>query len=311
LFTREFLLQKFLKTLPENNSQKIVFEILPGENSKKIAQKLINNNFIVSQWAFLKFLQRENLDQKLLAGKFLLSKNLTIPEVVEIITQNKQEQISVLIPEGFRNDQIDARLTELNLISSGEFLRCIDQDFSEFDFLPSPGKREGFFFPDTYFVNLQNFSVCDFAQIFLKNFAKKTANVRKNSPREFFDILKMASIIEKESYDSLERPIISGVLWKRLENNVLLGADATTRYFLKNFSGALTVEELEKKIPGNTRAVLGLPPTAICNPGISAILAAANPQKSDFWYYLHDTKGEIHFGKNLQEHNLNKSKFLK
>jgi UPF0755 protein len=120
----------------------------------------------------------------------------------------------------------------------------------------------------------------------------------------------MASIIEKESRNNTERPIVAGILWKRFDNNWMLGADATTRYTTGKKTEPLTTDDLSDPNKWNTRAVRGLPPGAICNPGLSSIEAAANPQESDYWYYLHGNDGQIRYAETLEEHNKNKSDYL-
>ncbi len=89
-----------------------------------------------------------------------------------------------------------------------------------------------------------------------------------------------------------------------------LGVDATTRYALNDWKRSLTSADFETDSPYNTRKRKGLPPTAIANPGIEALRAAVYPQASDYYYYLHDSSGKVHFSKTLEEHVQNKQKYL-
>lgn len=147
----------------------------------------------------------------------------------------------------------------------------------------------------------------------LANFnAKVTQELRdeaKAQNRTLDEIVIMASIIEKEVQSAEDMALVSGVLWKRIDDNEGLYADATLEYIV-NKDGELTVGDLLKDTPYNTRKYRGLPPGPISNPGLSAILAAIRPQKSDYYYYLTAKDGDTVFAKTNDEHNRNKAKYL-
>ena len=131
-------------------------------------------------------------------------------------------------------------------------------------------------------------------------------------------MIVLASIVERESKNTDERPIIAGILLKRLEEGIPLAVDATIQYALGYQSNEktwwkkdLTVQDLEVEGPFNTRRVVGLPPAPIANPGISAIKAVASPKQSSYYYYIHDKDGEAHFAKTIEEHNANVGKYLR
>ena len=148
-------------------------------------------------------------------------------------------------------------------------------------------------------------------QIFKQN---KGRDWKKRSKEE---IIIMASIIERETKGKEERPIVAGILWKRLETpGWLMQVDATNQYAVANSECSskvrcdnwwriLTKEDLEIDSFYNTYKYKALPPAPISNPGFSSIEAALYPQETNFWFYLHDPEGEIHFAQTLQEHNKN------
>jgi len=288
------------------------FIISKGEMPDQVAFHLENEGFINSSWVFLKYAERSGDANHFQAGKFYLHQNMAYPKLSETLTKAAINEISVTLQEGLTNADIDQQLVRLGLIEEGEFLECVRScDFSDFVFLPKdPELREGFFFPDTYFVIPDQFDTETFAKRLLSTFDSKTKTIFGNADRNGWDILKMASIIEKESKDDSERPIIAGILWKRLDNGWMLGADATTRYITGKNTEPLTANDLSDPNEWNTRAVRGLPPGAICNPGLSSIWAAANPEESDFWFYLHGADGEIHYAKTSEEHAENKAEYL-
>lgn len=312
LVGQEIYYRILLNANHETTMQAMPFEIAKNELPASISNRLAEKGFISSKWAFMKYADRSGDAQNFQAGRFYLQQGLTIPTLSHLLTRAAPEEISVTIPEGFTNADIDTRLTELGLISKGEFTKCVANcDFSAFPFLPADAKlREGFFFPDTYFVSSSNFSVEQFAKRLLKTFDEKTKSIFGSATRNGWDILKMASIIEKETRTPEEMPIVADILWKRLDNDWMLGADATTRYIVGKTTEPLTVEDLALQSPWNTRASRGLPPGAICNPGLTAIKAAANPEKTEYWYYLHDKNGQVHYATTNDKHNTNKYKYL-
>ena len=303
-------LTKTVSTSPVNN--RLVIE--SGTAMTKISDKLAERGFIIDAGSFLKYLKRNDFDRKIQAGVYYLARNMTIPELAKKLLNGSADEIKVTLLEGWTNSDIDAYLTKKNLITAGEFINCVNNcDLSDFAFLPKKKDiREGFFWTDTYYVNPAKFKLEQFTKLLLRTYDQRSKKLLNGNTRNGWDILRMASIIEKEATGDLqERKLVAGVLWKRLDNGWLLGADATTRYITKKNKGEdLTVSDLGNKNPWNTRASKGLPPGAICNPGLSAIEAAANPEDSQYWYYLHGSDGQIHFAIDEAEHNKNKLKYL-
>ncbi len=304
--------QYLIHTIASEQTDTVPFVIKTNETPKQISTRLFDEGLIKSKWAFLRYADKQNLDIRFQAGRFYFPKNITIMDLAERMTSARPEEITVTVREGLTNAQIDELLAGMRLIEPGEFVECVRAcDFSEFPFLPADAElREGFFFPDSYFVNPDSFEVQEFAKRQLTTFDEKTKAIFGTATRNGWEILKMASIVEKESNKPAERPIVAGILWKRFDAGQLLGADATTRFAAKKETEALTVADLQDKNPWNTRAVTGLPPGAICNPGLEAIEAAANPANTEYWYYLHDSKGEAHYATTNDEHNENKARYL-
>ncbi len=291
-----------------------VFEIEKGASLSEITKNLREDGFLKApEWVFLRYLEREKLDTKIQSGFFHLAHNLTPPELAERLLSASAQQTKIMILPGWTNADIDRALADKTLIPRGQFLECIEKcDFSEFPFLPSdPELREGFFWADTYFVQSHDFSAEEFAKRLLKTFDEKTKGLLNGKKRNGFDILRMASVVEKEANsDPEEKRIIAGILWKRLDTDWLLGADATTRYASKNFNGTLTREELDERNLWNTRAIKGLPVGAICNPSLDSIRAAAEPTESEYWYYLHGNDGQVHYSVDSDAHNEAKTLYL-
>jgi uncharacterized YceG family protein len=109
-----------------------------------------------------------------------------------------------------------------------------------------------------------------------------------------YDVLTIASMIDKEVMVPSERPLVSAVIYNRLHRGMPLGIDATTRFQFHNYTGEITQSQLQSASPYNTRTHAGLPPTPIGNPGLAAIQAAAHPAKVDYLYYVLNGDGSGH-----------------
>ena len=172
---------------------------------------------------------------------------------------------------------------------------------------------EGFLFPDTYFIP-QNISPKGVIELMIKNLDEKiTVKMRediKESGKTFFDIIIMASILENEAITFKDKKIVSGLLWKRLEEGMPLQVDATLQYFTGKNTFQLTLEDLDLDSPYNTYEYKGLPLGPITNPGIWSIKAAIYPEESPYWFYLSDKESIIHYSETFEEHKAKKFKYL-
>jgi UPF0755 protein len=123
-------------------------------------------------------------------------------------------------------------------------------------------------------------------------------------------VIIMASILEREATSSSDRRIIAGILWKRLDDRMPLQVDAALAYVLNKDGTKLTSADLATTSLFNTYKNLGLPPTPIGNPGLSAIEDAISPASTTYWYYLSDSKGNIHYSSTYDEQIANEAKYL-
>jgi len=153
----------------------------------------------------------------------------------------------------------------------------------------SQDSLEGFLFPATYeLVKAADAKTLVAKQLeaFKENFEQVDLKAARAKNLSRYDVLIIASMVEREAQLEKERPLIAAVIYNRLKNDMTLGIDATIRYVENNWDRPLRVSELERDTPYNTRLNSGLPPTPIGNPGLSSIKAAANPAKSDFLFYV-------------------------
>jgi len=319
IFIAGFIFWKNLNTPKDLSDTKIkIFQIKKGEGAIKIAENLEKEGLIKSRLLFLLFTFLKNQTKNLKAGIYYLSPSMTIPEIMEKIVKGEVASQKITIIEGWSKKEIGEYLEKLNLIKKEDFENAIKKDYSqEFDFLkdkPRGVDLEGYLFPDTYEIKLGE-SAEEIVKKMLKNFGDKlTPDLQKEIKKQnkkIFEILILASLLEKEVKTKEDKELVAGILWKRLENKMPLQVDATITYITGKKTTKISIEETQIDNPYNTYKYLGLPPGPICNPGLESILAAIYPKESDYWYYLSAPDGKTIFSKTLQEHNIAKAKYLK
>jgi len=312
-----------IRPVDGNSETRQAVKVESGMSVEQIAQLLKGKGIIRSPRAFMIYAKLHGQEGALQAGKFVLRPSMDIGELIAILQNGKAEELIVTIPEGFTVMQIDELLADKGVTQRGEVIRCAQEcDFSSFDFLPSEGglaerggQLEGYLFPETYYIDVEEFVPKFFLERMLTTFRRR---VLETFPQKFPDpkrslhqIVTIASLIEEEALTDEERPMVSGILWKRFEAELGLGVDATVRYILDKPTGAITTADLNFNSPYNTRKFKGLPPGPIASPGEASIRAALFPKESDYWYYLHGSDGEIHYAVTNEEHNVNKFKYIK
>lgn len=298
----------------KNDTNLHLFQIEKNENVKSIAKRLKDESIIADDLYFWWYLRSNQIIPNIQAGTHYVAKSYNYAEIAKELSKARPKEKNLTIPEGYRIDQIDAKLTEEGLIDEGRFVQAVESfKINEYDFLSQNG-LEGYLFPDTYrvFDNYYNFQSKGLIIKMINNFENKINDIYDpaKTDKTLEEIVIMASIIEKETNNKDNRALVAGILWKRLEIGMPIGADATTRYGIGKFTEELTYDNLQSDSPYNTRKFKGLPPGPICNPGLPSLKAAINPEESEYLYYLHDANGEIHYGKTNEEHNANKAKYL-
>ncbi|MEK7086025.1 MAG: endolytic transglycosylase MltG [Patescibacteria group bacterium] len=302
---------------PDDNTS-ISFQIKKGQTIKEIAKNLKEKNLIKSPSAFYWYAKFNNLGQDVIAGRFILNKTMNTPKILKAISDPAQAEFIITIQEGLAIKDVDQKLVDLDLINNGEFIQAV-KNFNKWELYPFLDKTilekldlplEGYIYPDTYFLDPENFKPEDLIYLTLDNFEKKFSELQKQLKKHtVHQIITMASIIENEVRGMTDRKLVSGILWKRLESDWPLGADATLLYITDDRK----IDSKDLKIDSlyNTRKNKGLPPGPIGNPSIESIEAAMYPTENDYWFYLTtlDT-GEVIYSKTNEEHNVNRAKYL-
>jgi UPF0755 protein len=305
------------------STERTLITIPKGSSVRGIANLLKEKDMVRSAMAFSIYVKLVGAESELQAGTFFVRPSQSTSEIVAILRKGLATSQNITIPEGFTVRQIDELLSKSGLTTSGSIVACAQTcDFSAFTFLakrknlaPHGGNLEGYLFPETYNIAGTSVEPKAFLERMLRTFEERvvtqlSADIKK-SGRSLHDIVIMASLLEEETKTAEERPIVSGILWRRLTTGIKLGVDATIRYVLEKGRGGITVADLNVNSPYNTRKFGGLPPGPISNPGLTNIKAALAPTESPYLYYLHDKSGRIHYAKTNEEHNVNKRLYLR
>ncbi len=286
----------------------IQFVIPRGQAVQVIASRLRDAGIIRQPLAFRLELQRLGKTDKLQAGSFQVSANMSLTQLVGTLTTGTND-IWVTIPEGWRREEIADSLAtqELAVFNRDEFLTLTDGN-------------EGMLFPDTYLVPRQA-TAKQLATLLTDTFETKVeeglSEEIAQSTHSFPEALIMASLVQREASSASEMPMIAGILWKRIEIGMPLQVDATLQYVKgynkteKAWWTSPLAADKQLSSPFNTYMNAGLPPRPIANPGLDAIKAALAPVETDNLFYIHDRTGQVHYAKTLEQHNANVQKYLR
>ncbi len=299
-----FLFVPFSKTA----STKVIF-IKKGTPLRKVSEVLEQEGVIKNRHFFVFLTTILGKKAKIKAGEYEFRTPMPLLDVLSALGKGQVKRHLVTIPEGFTVAQIAQLLENLNLVEKKGFL----QKTSSPAFINGLGLSqlagstlEGYLFPDTYHLlremdpgEVIQMMVHQFRKVFGPDFAR-WASESGISERE---AVVLASIVEKETSLSEEKPLISAVFHNRLKKKIPLQSDPTVIYGIRNFNGNLTKEDLMRPTPYNTYLLPGFPPTPICNPGRDSLLAAVHPAPVSYLYFVSKNDGSHHFSSDMEEHN--------
>jgi UPF0755 protein len=310
---------------------KVVVDIPKGSSVGEVGNLLekkgvISDGFVVSGSTL--FQARVTIAGKrsdLFAGKFTMQEGMSYGDAIDELSKepkpaeqaSKPGVVKVTIPEG-QSRPITAKLVKEDGVK-GNYLKA-----SKKSKILNPEKYggknvknlEGFLFPDTWEYKT-NKPVKDLVALQLQDFKKQIKKVNmkyaKSKNLTVFDVVTIASIIEREAAVPKQRKLVASVIYNRLHEGMTLGMDSTIRFATGNYEKPLTESELESSSPYNTRNHAGLPPGPINSPGLAAINAAAHPAKTEFLFFVNNPNScnELAFAKTEEEFLANEAKYQK
>jgi UPF0755 protein len=272
----------------------VVVRIPPGSSAGDIGKLLSAKDVVESSFFFALRARVEGDRGKLQAGTYTLKRSMPYKDALAALTQAPKAAptIDVTLPEGPSRRELAPRVKAAGVRGSYVDASASSRLLRPRTYGAPKGTRslEGFLFPDTYQLRSRTATAKALVNLQLRQFKTEFAKVdlkrarRKHLSR--YDVLIIASMIEREAQVPKDRRLISAVIYNRLQRGIPLGIDATLRYRLNNWSKALRESELNINSDFNTRRRIGLPPTPIGNPGLASIQAAANPTNVKYLFYV-------------------------
>jgi len=291
------------------SANEMFFTIEPGQSSTSIARSLEEQGIIRDRRLFRAALKYRRLEARLQAGEYRFAGPASTFDVIERLARGDVYFTTITIPEGLTTFEIAALMANKALGEEEELRSAFGSAELIAELDPDAMDLEGYLCPDTYRFPRKP-SAADVARALVERFKssfddtrRARAAVRSLSVRQ---LVTLASIVEKETGQVAERPLIASVFANRLARGMLLQSDPTIIYELKRdglFDGNLRRVDLERDSPYNTYRRAGLPPGPIASPGQAAIDAVLEPAESAYLYFVGRNDGTHHFSRTLTEHN--------
>lgn len=293
--------------LPVTPAQTTFFLLRPGWSTRHIARDLKKQGIIRSSTAFLLVDYAKGL-RTLKAGEYKFEAPASTFGVWRRLTQGDVYARTVVVPEGYNMFDVAKAVEDAGLGPASDFLIAAKSDtFLLKDIDPSAKSLEGYLFPDTYQFTRINTSH-EIAAAMVHRFRQEAQKIGLLGQPDIHRIVTMASIVEKETSDPKERPLVAGVYYNRLNRNMTLAADPSVIYaalLVGRYRGTIYASDLQFDSPYNTYKFPGLPPGPIADPGLASLQAAMHPAQTDYLYFVSDNNGHHRFARDLEEHDRN------
>ncbi|MDR1040786.1 MAG: endolytic transglycosylase MltG [Deltaproteobacteria bacterium] len=295
-------------TAPETASREVQVTIPLGADYPRIAQILLDAGVIRDKDAFLmavRISSRLKRPVAVKAGEQTLDPSMNAWQTLALLAKGNFKLYPFTVPEGWNMADIARQVELAGLGKASEFLAlCRDPEYVRSLGIQAPS-LEGYLFPETYSFP-RGTQLRTVAKAMTDQFFKVWARYSEQADARGLtmnETVTLASIVEKETGDPAERPLIAAVFYNRLEKKMPLQTDPTVIYGIPDFDGNITRAHLRAAHPWNTYVIQGLPPGPIASPGEAAIRAAVNPVQADYLYFVSRNDGTHHFSSTLKEHN--------
>lgn len=281
--------------------EQVTVEVPEGSSTSQIAKILKDNGVIALESDFLSATKSKDVADQLKAGTYRFTGGEPVEDIVDAMVEGNAGY-TLTIPEGYTMKKIANAVQDTCSVKADDFYAIVSKkaaDYADdYPFLADAyeGSMEGFLFPDTYTVPF-GASADEIVRMMLDNFSAQIASVdmsyASSKNLTTYDVLTLASMVEKESREDGDKADIASVFYNRLHAKMNLGSDVTTYYAVgKELTEDLTNEDLNSDSPYNTRNPnhRGLPAGPICSPGLASLTAAAQPSETDYLYFFYSSK---------------------
>ena len=299
----------------------ITLHVERGETLRSISRNLEENDLIRSKFLMMAISRVMGTEQKMKSGQYGISRNMDTLEIHRMIYSGSAMLYRVTIPEGLTVSKIAEILEETNIVNKESFFNAVTNSSLISRFNIPADSLEGYLFPDSYMFP-KNYSAEKVVTYMVQNFFRKLEQIypeyENRTPKEIYDHVILASIIEREYRVEKEAPMMASVFINRLNIGMQLGSCATVEYIITEILGRphpkrITYADIAIESDYNTYIRFGLPPGPISNPGVIALSAAFNPAETNYLFFLlrNRNTGEHFFSTRLSDHNRARDLYLR
>lgn len=294
-------------------TKRINFTIDPNDNLETVAMRLENEGFIKEDSYFLEYVKNNEDNQVPRPGTYKISAAMPLKRISSILMRPKGATRVITIPQGITLSDVADLFEKKEICSKQKFWDTVrNGQFIGYSFITSPGgddtRLEGYLFPGTYEYE-DNMDPESVIELMLDNFDAHMKKIPKRTNKlDDRQTVILASMLEREARSDGEKPAIASVYINRLNKDMPLQCDATIAYAMNEKGRALNFADYQIKSPYNTYLHKGFPPSPICNPSMTSLVAASNPAKTNYYFYLFNTQTRnAHvFARTYEEHLKNR-----
>ncbi len=290
-------------------------KIRSGLGSADIGDLLVTQKVIRSQPVWRIYLLTQGWTNSLKAGTYDFDPQQSLPQIAQQLYEGRIAQVRLTVPEGWNLKQMARYFEMQGVFPEAQFWPLVKgPERLQVPWLPKTVPQlEGFLFPDTYLIPVDALSAQQVVQRMLQRFEEVGLPIYQSNKTtlSMVEWVTLASIVEKEAVVAQERSLISGVFWQRLQKNIPLGSDPTVEYafgITQTPERNLTYAQVRQKSPYNTYVTPGLPPTPIAAPGKASLESAAQPELTDYLFFVARYDGTHIFSQTVAEHEQAKRK---
>ncbi len=296
----------------ETLDEAVTVEIPDGAGAQQIGSLLEENGVVKHGWSFVSYAEKQGASDTLHSGSYTFGPGeITLESVLESLQSGVDNDVTsnITIPEGLTVEQVAETLESEGIVTKQEFLDAAAAfDTSAYSYIPEGdtyNKLEGFLFPETYNI-MNNWGSEEIIGMMLNQFDTVfTEEMRQRADEmgySVYEIVTMASLVEREALYDEDRPVIAGVFYNRLEIGMRLQSCASVQYILGEPKARLSNEDISIDNPYNTYLYEGLTPGPIASPGETSLQAALYPEDTDYMYFVAMPDGHHHFSTTYEEH---------
>lgn len=313
------------------DADRISFDILEGESVVALAARLEENRVVRHAWLFRKYVGWKGIDKDVRFGTYEVTAPITLDRVVRALSHPSMLEREITILPGWSLRDIGAYLDREGVVDADSFFALVGEaavnyagasasaPYLDFDLPVLRGKLptvsyEGYLAPDTYRI-FKDATAEDIVRRLVEErdnqFTEEMYRDIERAGRTVYDVLTLASIVEREVRTPEDRTLVADIFWRRYDRNWALQADSTVHYAVNKTGDVFTTSEDRASLsPWNTYQYPGLPLGPISAPSRSSIMAAIYPEHNDYWYFLTTDEGEVKYAETLEGHNANRIRYI-